>query len=128
MKWLDRENGVLMKDGKYCSKLHLVGKDIFWKNVFGMPLNEGERLWLTAGVSYHVGREGKEVYAKKWKGYRRWGLAIINICFNRTFHLCVPGRNPTKRSFLAKEYQRRSWGKAQVTIRSKPLGFRMCMS
>jgi len=37
-EWLDRENGVLMKDGNIVSITTLSGKDIFWKNVFGCHL------------------------------------------------------------------------------------------
>tara|TARA_R110002049_G_scaffold113712_2_gene264186 strand:+ start:4581 stop:6251 length:1671 start_codon:yes stop_codon:yes gene_type:complete len=65
-EWLDRENGVQMKDGKIVSLTTLSGKTYTGK-MFLDATYEGD-LMASAGVSYHVGREGKEVYGEEWNG------------------------------------------------------------
>jgi hypothetical protein len=65
-EWLDRENGVQMKDGKIVSITTLSGKTYSGK-MFLDTTYEGD-LMAAAGVSYHVGREGKEVYGEEWNG------------------------------------------------------------
>jgi hypothetical protein len=65
-EWLDRENGVQMKDGNIVSITTLSGKTYSGK-IFMDTTYEGD-LMAAAGVSYHVGREGKEVYGEEWNG------------------------------------------------------------
>ncbi|SMG30372.1 FAD-dependent oxidoreductase [Arenibacter troitsensis] len=65
-EWLDREKGVEMKDGKIVSITTLSGKTYTGK-MFLDATYEGD-LMAAAGVSYHVGREGKEVYGEEWNG------------------------------------------------------------
>ncbi|MBU2906892.1 MULTISPECIES: FAD-dependent oxidoreductase [Arenibacter] len=65
-EWLDRENGVEMKDGNIVSITTLSGKTYSGK-MFLDATYEGD-LMASAGVSYHVGREGKEVYGEEWNG------------------------------------------------------------
>lgn len=65
-EWLDRENGVEMKDGKIVSVTTLSGKKYSGK-MFLDATYEGD-LMASAGVSYHVGREGQEVYGEEWNG------------------------------------------------------------
>ena len=65
-EWLDRENGVVVKDGKIVSITTLSGKT-FKGKVFIDGTYEGD-LMAAAGVSYHVGREGREVYGENWNG------------------------------------------------------------
>jgi hypothetical protein len=65
-EWLDRENGVIMKDGNIVSIATLSGKTYSGK-MFLDATYEGD-LMASAGVSYHVGREGKEVYGEEWNG------------------------------------------------------------
>ncbi|WP_036153590.1 FAD-dependent oxidoreductase [Maribacter forsetii] len=65
-EWLDRENGVLVEDGTIKSISTLTGKTYSAK-VFLDATYEGD-LMAAAGVSYHVGREGKDVYGEKWNG------------------------------------------------------------
>lgn len=65
-EWLDREKGVEMKDGKIVSITTLSGKAYTGK-MFLDATYEGD-LMAAAGVSYHVGREGKEVYGEEWNG------------------------------------------------------------
>ncbi|MEQ8216851.1 MAG: FAD-dependent oxidoreductase [Arenibacter sp.] len=65
-EWLDRENGVEMQDGNIVSITTLSGKTYSGK-IFMDATYEGD-LMAAAGVSYHVGREGKEVYGEEWNG------------------------------------------------------------
>ena len=65
-EWLDRKDGVKMKDGKIVSITMLSGKTFVGK-IFIDTTYEGD-LVATAGVDYHVGREGKEVYGEEWNG------------------------------------------------------------
>jgi len=65
-EWLDRENGVVMEDGRITSITTLSGKT-YKGAVFLDATYEGD-LMAAAGVSYHVGREGKDVYGEEWNG------------------------------------------------------------
>lgn len=65
-EWLDRENGVEIKNGKIASITTLSNKTYVGK-VFIDATYEGD-LMATAGVSYHVGREANSVYGEKWNG------------------------------------------------------------
>jgi len=64
--WLDREKGVEVKDGKIVSITTLDGKKFAGK-VFMDTTYEGDLL-AAAGVDYHVGREGNDVYGEEWNG------------------------------------------------------------
>ena len=65
-EWLDRKNGVKVKNGRIQSISTLSGKTFHGK-MFIDAGYEGD-LMATAGVDYHVGREGKEVYGEEWNG------------------------------------------------------------
>ncbi|MDC0291871.1 FAD-dependent oxidoreductase [Verrucomicrobiales bacterium] len=65
-EWLDRKDGVKMENGKIVSITMLSGKTFVGK-IFIDATYEGD-LVATAGVDYHVGREGKEVYGEEWNG------------------------------------------------------------
>lgn len=65
-EWLDRENGVIKKDGKIVSFKTLSGKTFSGK-MFIDATYEGD-LMAAAGVSYHVGREANSVYNETWNG------------------------------------------------------------
>ncbi|MDE3743464.1 FAD-dependent oxidoreductase [Maribacter polysaccharolyticus] len=65
-EWLDRENGVVLKDGNIRSISTLSGKTYSGK-MFLDATYEGD-LMAAAGVSYHVGREGQNVYGEEWNG------------------------------------------------------------
>ncbi|MFW5877491.1 MAG: FAD-dependent oxidoreductase [bacterium] len=65
-EWLDRENGVVTNNGKIVSFTTLSGKTYSGK-VFIDATYEGD-LMAAAGVSYHVGREGNDVYGETWNG------------------------------------------------------------
>ncbi len=65
-EWLNRENGVEKTNGKITSITTLSGKT-FKGKMFMDATYEGDLL-ATAGVSYHVGREGTDVYGEEWNG------------------------------------------------------------
>jgi hypothetical protein len=65
-EWLDRENGVVKKDGKIVSFTTLSGKTFSGK-IFIDATYEGD-LMASAGVSYHVGRESNAQYKETWNG------------------------------------------------------------
>lgn len=82
-EWLNREQGVEMKDGKIMSITTLSGKTYSGK-MFMDATYEGD-LMAAAGVNYHVGREGLEVYGEEWNGvqtgvlhHKHWFMSDIS--------------------------------------------------
>ena len=65
-EWLDREKGVTKENGRIRSIRMLSGK-IYFGRMFIDATYEGD-LMAAAGVDYHVGREGTDVYGEKWNG------------------------------------------------------------
>lgn len=65
-EWLDRDKGVVMKEGNIVSITTLSGKT-YSGTVFLDTTYEGD-LMAATGVGYHVGREGREVYGEEWNG------------------------------------------------------------
>ncbi|WP_405607895.1 FAD-dependent oxidoreductase [Polaribacter sp. Asnod1-A03] len=68
-KWLDREHGVEVKDGKIVSITMLTGEKYKGK-VFVDGTYEGD-LMAAAGINYHVGREANSVYNEQWNGVQK---------------------------------------------------------
>ncbi len=65
-EWLDRENGVIKKDGKIISIRTLSGK-VYKGKIFIDATYEGD-LMASAGVSFTVGREDNGLYNETWNG------------------------------------------------------------
>ena len=65
-KWLDRKAGVRKVDGKIIAITMLSG-ETFTGKMFIDATYEGD-LMAAAGVDYHVGREGRDVYGEQWNG------------------------------------------------------------
>jgi hypothetical protein len=65
-EWLDRENGLTRENVRIRSIRMLSGK-IYSGRMFIDATYEGD-LMAAAGVDYHVGREGTDVYREKWNG------------------------------------------------------------
>lgn len=65
-EFLDRENGVIKKNGRIISLRTLSGKIVKGK-VFIDATYEGD-LMASAGVSYHTGREANSQYGETWNG------------------------------------------------------------
>ncbi|MCM4156951.1 xanthan lyase [Gramella sp. AN32] len=68
-KWLDRENGVKIKDGKIVSITMLDGQTYTGK-IFIDATYEGD-LMAAAGIGYHVGREANSKYNEQWNGVQK---------------------------------------------------------
>jgi hypothetical protein len=66
---LDREKGVVKKDGKIISIQTLSGK-IFKGKIFVDATYEGD-LMASAGVKYTIGRESGSVYNEQWNGVQK---------------------------------------------------------
>jgi hypothetical protein len=65
-EWLDRENGAVKENERIRSITTLSGKT-YSGAMFLDATYEGD-LMAAAGVSYHVGREGRDVYGEEWNG------------------------------------------------------------
>jgi hypothetical protein len=65
-EWLERESGVVMKNGEIISIKTLSGKTFLGK-IFIDATYEGD-LMASAGVSYTTGREAGSVYDEEWNG------------------------------------------------------------
>ena len=65
-EWLNRDNGVIKKDGKIESFTTLSGLTFYGK-MFIDATYEGD-LMAEAGVNYHVGRESSAQYNEQWNG------------------------------------------------------------
>ncbi|MDZ7695318.1 MAG: FAD-dependent oxidoreductase [Balneolaceae bacterium] len=65
-EWLDRKEGVEVKNGRIHSIETLSGKK-FEGQMFIDATYEGD-LMAAAGVSYHVGRESNDTYNEEWNG------------------------------------------------------------
>jgi hypothetical protein len=65
-EWLNREEGVEMKEGKIVSITTLSGQK-YKAKVYIDATYEGD-LMASSGVKYHVGREAVSVYNEKWNG------------------------------------------------------------
>ena len=68
-RWLDRENGVKLIDGRI-SEIRMLDGMVYTGRMFIDATYEGD-LMAAAGVSYHVGREGNDVYGEKWNGVQK---------------------------------------------------------
>ena len=67
--WLDRENGVEIKDNRIVSIRMLNGRK-FTGKLFIDATYEGD-LMAASGVSYYVGREANSVYGEHWNGIQK---------------------------------------------------------
>ncbi|MFA5205174.1 MAG: FAD-dependent oxidoreductase [Lentisphaeria bacterium] len=78
-EWLDREKGVVVRDGRIVAITMLSGKT-FVGEVFIDATYEGD-LMAAAGVSYTVGREANGVYGERWNGVQLEGIKHHRHCF-----------------------------------------------
>ena len=65
-EWLDRDNGVEIKNGEIVSITTLSGKT--YPGIIFMDTTYEGDLLAAAGVDYHVGREANSVYGEEWNG------------------------------------------------------------
>lgn len=83
-EWLDRENGVEVKDGNIVSITTLSGNKYAGK-VFMDTTYEGD-LIAAAGVDYHVGREANAEFGENWNG-------VQTGVYHHRHHFQVLGEN-----------------------------------
>lgn len=65
-RWLNREDGVT-KEGNRITSITMLNGDTYRAKMFIDATYEGD-LMAAAGVTYTVGREGKDVYGEEWNG------------------------------------------------------------
>lgn len=65
-EWLDRKAGV-KKDGARITSITMLSGKTYIGRMFVDATYEGD-LMAAAGVDYHIGREGTNVYGEKWNG------------------------------------------------------------
>jgi hypothetical protein len=65
-EWLNRKTGVKQENGRITAITMLSGKT-YHARMFIDATYEGD-LMAAAGVSYHVGREGRKTYGEHWNG------------------------------------------------------------
>lgn len=65
-EWLDRDKGVA-KNGNRITSITMLSGNTYRGKMFIDATYEGD-LMAAAGVSYHVGREGRAVYGEEWNG------------------------------------------------------------
>ena len=67
--WLDRENGVVLQDGRIRS-ISTASGSTFAGAAFIDATYEGD-LMAAAGVSYRIGREGADEFGEEWAGVQK---------------------------------------------------------
>ncbi len=88
-EWLERKQGVKMKDGKIISIKTLSGK-IFNAKMYIDATYEGD-LMAAAKVSYHIGREANQTYNEKWNGVQALVFQHGHYFKNNTDPYQIPG-------------------------------------
>lgn len=83
-EWLNRESGVAITDGRIRSIAMLSG-NTYTGRMFIDATYEGD-LMAAAGVDYHVGREGRDVYGEEWNGVQ------TGILHHRHHFDAIPGK------------------------------------
>jgi hypothetical protein len=68
-EWLNRETGIIKKNGVIISLTTLSGKT-FKGKVFIDATYEGD-LMASAGIKYTIGREGSDTYNEQWNGVQK---------------------------------------------------------
>ncbi len=123
-EWLDRENGVVKKDGKIITFKTLSGKT-FGGKIFIDATYEGD-LMASAGVSYHVGRESNAQYNEQWNGVQT-GVLHHQHWFDKPISpYKIPGDpNSGVLPFISTEHPG-DYGAADNKIQA--YCFRMCMT
>ena len=83
-EWLDRKSGVKKTAGRITSVTTLSGRT-FTGRMFIDATYEGD-LMAAAGIDYHVGREGKDVYGEDWNGVQ------TGVLHHRHHFDAIPGK------------------------------------
>ena len=83
-EWLDRDKGVNVS-GNRITRITMLSGRTFAGRVFIDATYEGD-LMATAGVTYHVGREGRDVYQEDWNGVQ------TGVLHHRHHFDAIPGK------------------------------------
>jgi len=126
-EWLDRENGVEMKEGRIVSITTLSGKRYPGK-MFLDTTYEGD-LIATAGVDYHVGREANSEFDENWNGVQT-GVLHHRHHFGAVAEPISPYKIPGDRSsgVLARISTEDPGVKGEADHRVQAYCFRMCLT
>jgi len=124
-EWLDRENGVSMKNGTINSFKTLSGKK-FEGSFFIDATYEGD-LMAAAGVSYIVGREANSVYNEKKNGIQ---LGVFEHRHNFKHHKISPYKVPgdEKSGVLPRVSTEDPGKKGEGDHKIQAYCFRMCLT
>jgi hypothetical protein len=123
-EWLDREDGVAMKDGRIVTIETLSGKKYTGK-MFIDATYEGD-LMAAAGVSYHLGREANSVYDEEWNGVQT-GVFHHAHWFRREIDPYVVPENPSS-GLLPRISGENPGEKGEGDDKIQAYCFRMCLS
>lgn len=123
-EWLDREKGVVTKNGAIVSFTTLSGKT-FKGKMFIDATYEGD-LMAAAGVKYHVGREANSVYNENFNG-------VQTGVFHHKHHFAMkisPYKTPgdPKSGLLPRISDKDPGVKGEGDKRIQAYCFRMCLS
>jgi hypothetical protein len=123
-EWLDRGNGVTKVDGKIVSFKTLSGKTYSGK-IFIDATYEGD-LMASAGVSYHVGREGNDVYGETWNGIQTGVLHHKHWFWENISPYKIPGDPSSGVLYGISTEDPGNYGEGDNKIQA--YCFRMCMT
>ncbi len=123
-EWLNRENGVTIEEGKIVSFKTLSGK-IYSGKIFIDATYEGD-LMASAGVSYHVGREGNNVYGETWNGVQTGTLHHKHWFWENISPYKIPGDPSSGVLYGVSTEDPGNYGEGDNKIQA--YCFRMCMT
>ncbi len=123
-EWLDRDNGVVLKEGKIQSITTLSGKT-FEGKIFMDATYEGD-LMAEAAVSYHVGREANSVYNENFNGVQV-GVFQHKHYFQKDIDPYIIPGDPTS-GLLPKISDQPSGVNGEGDNKIQAYCFRMCLS
>ncbi|WP_206106111.1 FAD-dependent oxidoreductase [Olivibacter sp. XZL3] len=123
-EWLDRESGVEKEGSRIISIRTLSGKTYQGK-MFIDASYEGD-LMAAAGVSYHVGREAKNVYGEQWNGVQTGVLHHRHYFDTNISPYKVPGDSTSGLLYGVSAVDPGAYGAGDRRVQA--YCFRMCLS
>lgn len=123
-EWLDRENGVVVQNGRIRS-ITTIGGFTFAASAFIDATYEGD-LMAAAGVSFRVGREGTAEFNEEWAGVQKDARHHRHHFPDGVDPYRVPG-NPSS-GLLPRISPKPPGADGQGDSRIQAYGFRMCLT